>query len=412
MQHRLDQPPALASLVPELPLAVERVVLKALKKDPAERFATVQEFATALRTAIQTASLDVKPAQSTSPTLHEIRKTVPLVLEEHLQLGRMPSKKTDPTDSSPECNPLPLSTTAFPPAIKRRQLARQRLFLGLLACMIVSASVATFFTIHHRFQGPRMPDTTATNRVASFATATTAARPGRIWHSQNIHFSRGIQAVVWGDSQFVAVGIGAILTSPDGRTWTVQNVATPQTTLWGVAWSGSQFIAVGEAGTILASPDGRGWTARHASTSQDLDGVAWGNSQFVAVGLGGTILTSPDGRSWTTRHAGTSATLTRVIWADAQFIIVGGPILTSSDGRSWTMRNPGLQYLEGIAWSGSQFVTVGTNGTVLTSPDGRMWTVTWTDPSGSLTSYVLWGIDWSGSRFVAVGGIGFILTSP
>ncbi|HEY0755491.1 MAG TPA: PQQ-binding-like beta-propeller repeat protein [Ktedonobacteraceae bacterium] len=51
IQHRLDAPPSLTSLVPNLPPAVEQVVLKALAKDPATRFPSIQEFENALRKA-------------------------------------------------------------------------------------------------------------------------------------------------------------------------------------------------------------------------------------------------------------------------------------------------------------------------------------------------------------------------
>jgi len=83
--------------------------------------------------------------------------------------------------------------------------------------------------------------------------------------------------------------------------WHAQHSGTSQS-LEGVAWSGSQFVAVGQGNTyfgagsdstILTSPDGRTWTAQHSSTSPYLYDVIWSGSQFVAVGLHGTILTSP-----------------------------------------------------------------------------------------------------------------------
>ena len=63
--------------------------------------------------------------------------------------------------------------------------------------------------------------------------------------------------------------------------------------LYFVAWSGSQFVAVGTQGTILTSPDGRVWTAQQSGTAKNLWSVAWSGSQLVVVGRGGTILTSP-----------------------------------------------------------------------------------------------------------------------
>jgi serine/threonine protein kinase len=52
-QHNHVSPPSLRSKNPAISAAVEQVVLKALAKDPSQRFPTVQEFATALEHAAQ-----------------------------------------------------------------------------------------------------------------------------------------------------------------------------------------------------------------------------------------------------------------------------------------------------------------------------------------------------------------------
>ncbi len=51
LQHLSTPPPRLRDLVSSIPPVVERVVLKALSKDPYQRFAHVQEFAYALKQA-------------------------------------------------------------------------------------------------------------------------------------------------------------------------------------------------------------------------------------------------------------------------------------------------------------------------------------------------------------------------
>ena len=56
MQHVLRPPPSLVAQVPTLSSAVEAVVLKALAKDPKDRFVTVQDFTAALELAVQEAS--------------------------------------------------------------------------------------------------------------------------------------------------------------------------------------------------------------------------------------------------------------------------------------------------------------------------------------------------------------------
>src|SRR5436190_1175696 len=189
-------------------------------------------------------------------------------------------------------------------------------------------------------------------------------------------------------SQFVAVGgsvanlgdppTSAILTSPDGITWTRRNSSSSEPMV-GITWSGTPFVTVGQHGTILTSPDGIAWTTRLAGftlggATIDLVGVAWSGSAFVAVGNFGTTLSSPDGVTWTLRAGNISSShLNAVAWSGTKFVAVGGfnlgSILTSTDGVIWTRQATGTNaLLTGVAWSGTKLVSMGGEGTVLTSP--------------------------------------------
>ena len=224
--------------------------------------------------------------------------------------------------------------------------------------------------------------------------------------------TQNLFGVAWSGTQFVAVGnSGTILTSPNGIAWTTRTSGTTNN-LVDVAWSGTQFVAVG-GGIILTSPDGITWTSR--STTQSPFGVAWSGTQFVAVGESGIILTSTDGITWTSRTSGTTQHLFGgVAWSGTQFVAVGisGIILTSPDGIVWTTRTSGTGLpLDGVNWSGTQFVAVGggggADGIILTSPDG----ITWTRQASGTTNR-LFGVVWSGTQSVIVGANGTILTSP
>jgi serine/threonine protein kinase len=60
-QHTQVQPPALRSKNPSVPPQVEQVVLRALAKNPAQRFPTVQAFALALEQATKPPPLKISP---------------------------------------------------------------------------------------------------------------------------------------------------------------------------------------------------------------------------------------------------------------------------------------------------------------------------------------------------------------
>ena len=254
------------------------------------------------------------------------------------------------------------------------------------------------------------------------------------WQIQHANTSNSLIDVAWSGSQFVAVGDkGTILTSPDGNTWAPHALPAPASSQYisGVAWSNAQFVAVGDKGTILTSPDGKAWTQEplpaSASSTSLIDAV-WSNAQFVVVGEKGTILTSPDGKAWTLSQPlpalVSSRTLFGVAWSGSHFVAVGGDILadsynsivlTSLDGKAWTLSPPRQQVLASprtlldVACSKEQCLAVGIEGFVLTSSDENTWMI----PPALPTSDASWyGVAWSGSHFVAVGSKGTILVSP
>jgi serine/threonine protein kinase len=67
-QHQSASPAPLRQYIPDLPLEVEQVVLIALAKDPKQRFASVQAFATALEAASRPAHIAEIPANNVQST--------------------------------------------------------------------------------------------------------------------------------------------------------------------------------------------------------------------------------------------------------------------------------------------------------------------------------------------------------
>src|SRR5947209_1123557 len=68
-QHTLSSPPPLRGKIPTISPAVEQVVLKALAKDPNERFESVQEFAKALERASRPGQPGMGTRQASPPSL-------------------------------------------------------------------------------------------------------------------------------------------------------------------------------------------------------------------------------------------------------------------------------------------------------------------------------------------------------
>lgn len=244
---------------------------------------------------------------------------------------------------------------------------------------------------------------------------------GTVTSASSFSVINALFGVAWSGTRFIAVGgTGVIDASPEGVTWSAMTSGVTRD-LRGIAWSGTQFVAVGAGGTILTSPTGVTWTPQNSGTSSGLNGVAGSGTQFVAVGDGGTILTSPDGVTWTSRVSGTTARLNAVNWSGTLYVVVGAPtaapaqlLYTSPDGVTWTAGGwwPGsagsgpAAGLVALTWSGTQFGAVGGN-TITTSPQGTTWT---TQTSGTTSS--LSAIAWSGTRYVVAGTGGTLLTSP
>lgn len=245
--------------------------------------------------------------------------------------------------------------------------------------------------------------------------------------------------VTWGNGQFVAVGNTGVdetevLLSQDGKVWERVSLGKPSRplgasetdvgALYGLAWNGLRFVAVGER--LITSPDGKSWNVTAAFTPCVFSRVVAHYGMFVAVGGsrgGGCIATSSDGRSWVDRTEGIDSNttiLTDVVRTEEAFIAIGSAnqgrlgissdFLSSADGERWTHQPGPNDFLVDLAWNGVSLIAAGglaRQGAVFTSPD----TKDWTESRGSLKK-PLRSVIWTGSKFVAVGIDGGVAISP
>jgi hypothetical protein len=180
--------------------------------------------------------------------------------------------------------------------------------------------------------------------------------------------------------------------------------------VYGLAWGGEGYLAVGEDGFMMSSPDGLVWTqlsekAFELGGSREINELAKGGSTIVGVGAG--IITGRHGSAWSWQPAPADMGVASVIWTGSAFWAAGSyGVIRSFDGVHWeqTLSDFNLR-LRDIVWNGSLFVAVSLD-RVLTSPDGRDWTSHSIGGNGNLHA-----VGWTGSEFVAVGGGSMYLIS-
>jgi hypothetical protein len=180
----------------------------------------------------------------------------------------------------------------------------------------------------------------------------------------------------------------SIFTSLDGVTWTEWKYPY---TLYDVAFGNGTIVAVGAYGAVVTSPDGIIWTERNSGTSDYFYGVAFGNNTFVAVGDGGVIFISPDGVVWTQRNSGISDDLSTVTYGKGTFVAVGGVILQSD-----SMPAP---YFDTVT------ITATDNTATEAGPTTGTFTVTRTGSTAALTVYYnVSGTATPGSDYISLPG--------
>ena len=106
--------------------------------------------------------------------------------------------------------------------------------------------------------------------------------------------------VAFGAGVFVGVGLhGLRMTTADGITWSEPLRGEEGEHLNVVVWTGKEFVAVGQ-GATLTSPDGRRWE-RTPNQNAPIT-MAYGNGQFVGAAWKGRLLVSNDAVTWEDAH--------------------------------------------------------------------------------------------------------------
>ncbi|HLG60997.1 MAG TPA: protein kinase [Ktedonosporobacter sp.] len=110
VKHTLVPPPPLREKIPDLPPAIEAVIMKALAKEPSQRFSSVRAFATALAQVCEGVSVMLPPSAPLPTTLSESSLSAETILSESQVIALAPPSRN-------EALPAPVET----PALKREE---------------------------------------------------------------------------------------------------------------------------------------------------------------------------------------------------------------------------------------------------------------------------------------------------
>ena len=133
-QHVHTQPPSLRETLSTISPGIEQVILKALAKDPQQRYGTILDFAKALEDAVQVdvglTFLRRLPPASVSPPLIAAAPIQPTVFQPE-------------SDSAIRARPRPAPAKSISPAQQRHGPAPHWIVLLLgLACILIAGSIA------------------------------------------------------------------------------------------------------------------------------------------------------------------------------------------------------------------------------------------------------------------------------
>ncbi|HSN53742.1 MAG TPA: hypothetical protein VLT32_03680, partial [Candidatus Sulfomarinibacteraceae bacterium] len=194
---------------------------------------------------------------------------------------------------------------------------------------------------------------------------------------------RRIEALVWDGSQFLAIG-----NSGTDRVYRITGDGLriagdcPGGFYRDIEFNGSTYVTVGDH-SFAWSSDGEHW---FPSWNPEVDcpcftersklrSLAWTGSQWVAVGsvpCGAVVLTGPDGASWDLQLIEGPA-LESVAWSGERLVAVGDVSLTSLDGTSWSVVPSLPAGMKAVTWTGTEWLAVGSAGRIFSSVDGISW---------------------------------------
>jgi hypothetical protein len=164
---------------------------------------------------------------------------------------------------------------------------------------------------------------------------------------------------------------GAVITSPDGITWTLRYKQSVMGGNYALAWGNGIFVLIGgpqgSGEHLYTSTDGITWTFRSnpGGSAQGWDGVHFANGRFIAVSAdtftnaGKQAAYSTDGINWTiVSTPGTNKKWSAVTYDSGTWVAAHGGtgttqslMVSTDDGVTWSLITTSFSYgfMNGIA---------------------------------------------------------------
>ncbi len=248
--------------------------------------------------------------------------------------------------------------------------------------------------------------------------------------AQNTILEPGLASLAQATDALVALSAdGALLRSTDnGVNFSSVRPADSPRALYALAASGSTVVAMGDAMSFCRSTNsGQTYTTLVPAVGPvggEIRGLAARDGTWLAVGISGTdgiaiLRSTDDGATWSAASVPTIAgTLTGVAWTGDQWLAVGtddigaGLLLASPNGATWTNLPTTFDGLNAIASDGAGKVLVaGVAGTILYATDGGATAVSFSNVGNNIVSEDLQAVAYlSGDNWI-IGGDSGVLVS-
>ena len=191
MQHAMTAPPSLLELAPILSKDVEQIVLKALAKDPKERFASIEQFAQALQAAIQPPPIPAPRSASLAPAPPSVTPmlSMPILASQSptvqpTDMGmlvepapsspppetRLPQSSMALPTSAPAQAGLPERRNALALGTRRGGVSARAILMVMLAVLILLLSGTGLWTVGVQLQIQHNQQATATAAANAYDT--------------------------------------------------------------------------------------------------------------------------------------------------------------------------------------------------------------------------------------------------